>query len=288
MQRACPNCGSALELDHIAAGQDVRCPICQHVIPAGSRAARGAVSGGAGGPWTVLTIVAAALLLAAMFLPWWSIRLDSGGRDLTEIEDSLDELEDSPEATLQVADALVPHLDWYAYRLTPQLIAEPIYDNFREYLQDLGEYREERQEAYRRHDWRTTTRPAFQSRRPEPPDLDIRAALPGWRTGTGMGGLMIALLALGLLVFGALAPPVRRWLWIGQAVLAAAALIACAMGTVFIATCPGEDVDIGEALELSQGLNYGFIFAAAGLALLLVGLGGAAVAGARRLGTSHV
>jgi len=238
-----------------------------------------------GGPslGSILTIAGAVLLIAALFLPWWSANVNSGRRSVEELDDLEDAFEDSPKIIIELADATVYNLDWYVYHLTPQMIAESLYENFREPLIEMIEYKKARRSGGRWDEPRSRMDRPDRAERPKPPRLDATVRLAGWRTATGAGALVVSLLALSLLVVAALAPVLKPWLWIGQMVLACVVVLLLLFAILFAITCPGADVEMGRVLEFSQGVSYGLFVELAGLALLLVGLGAAFLHGAQRI-----
>ncbi len=276
-------------------------PVAPVAGPRGGRLA-GDVAG-------LLASIGAGLLVVAFFLPWWSADAEFEGKPEKALKVAGNALEDNPELALDIADAVVGNIDWYLENLTVQMIVEPAYDEMREYLQAGLAYKKRRNKVWRRVqelereldegsggriDWEERYKRETELRgkveeelgtleEPELRELNFAVRLFGWKTGVGTAALALAVVTLLIVLSARHFKVLQRQRWIADLLLLCAAVILAIYIAVFFIATPGENVEIPNAIEFSQGVSVGVFVAIVGVGWLIAGLARSGLAGVRRL-----
>jgi hypothetical protein len=210
------------------------------------------------------------------------------GKNINRIDRELtDAIEEDPHLVLEAADAIIGNIDWYLQNLTLQTVAESVYDRYRDDLEEMIDYQAARHEIYENDrdsdDYEATRKKIDALDKPDDLELDVTVSLKGYNTSAGLAGVYVSILAALLLFIPTVAGVLKPWIWIGETLLFCGVVLLLLCTAMFMATSPGENLDVEKVLSFSQGIGFGSIVAVLGSLALLAGLAANATAGLKRL-----
>ena len=260
MNARCPHCNTVLQLDEALAGRRAQCPSCQQVftIPSASPRAASASRTPASVPlvWKLLVFIGAGLMIAAFFVPWWSIKITPPGA-LSESpwktpEDQKNEIKD-------VTMAVLPHLEFYLNHVSADLV-EYALDRDIDDIEDLVEPR--------RKSYGSSSGSFGGSSRSKRPQIDpFTSTLFGWDFTPAILVLIFGVFSGILMLFASVASKFRKWAWTLMLPAAGLSLAAAALAVSFWLASPGGDSEN----ILSQSVIAGPFVAMGGAAVAMLG-----------------